>query len=57
MKTLLGSSRLRALALNCSSVSWGKGKAEVEAMNKTRSEVEEVILTGEISNRMNQKYV
>ena len=42
MKTLLGSSRLRALALNCSSVSWGKGKAEVEAMNKTRREVEEV---------------
>ena len=31
MKTLFGSSRLRALALNCSSVSWGKGKAEVEA--------------------------
>ena len=57
MKTLLGSSRLRALALNCSSVSWGKGKAEVEAMNKTRREVDEVILTKEISNRMNQKYV
>ena len=57
MKTLLGSSRLRALALNCSSVSWGKGKAEVEAMNNTRSEVEEVILTKEISNRVNQKYV
>ena len=57
MKTLLGSSRLRALALNCSSVSWGKGRAEVEAMNNTRSEVEEVILTKEISNRVNQKYV
>ena len=57
MKTLFGSSRLRALALNCSSVSWGKGKAEVEAMNKTRREVDEVILTVEISNRMNQKYV
>ena len=57
MKTLLGSSRLRARALNCSSVSWGKGKAEVEAMNKTRREVDEVILTVEISNRMNQKYV
>ena len=57
MKTLFGSSRLRALALNCSSVSWGKGKAEVEAMNKTRREVEEVILTKEISNRVNQKYV
>ena len=57
MKTLLGSSRLRALALNCSSVSWGKGKEEVEAMNKTRSEVEEVILTKEISNRVKQTYV
>ena len=57
MKTLLGSSRLRARALNCSSVSWGKGKAEVEAMNKTRREVDEVILTKEISNRVNQKYV
>ena len=57
MKTLLGSSRLRALALNCSSVSWGKGRAEVEAMNKTRSKVEEVILTKEISNRVKQTYV
>ena len=57
MKTLLGSSRLRALALNCSSVSWGKGRAEVEAMNKTRREVQEVILTKEISNRMRQTYV
>ena len=57
MKTLLGSSRLRALALNCSSVSWGKGREEVEAMNKTRREVEEVILTKEISDRVNQKYV
>ena len=57
MKTLLGSSRLRARALNCSSVSWGKGKAEVEAMNNTRSEVDEVILTKEISNRVEQTYV
>ena len=57
MKTLFGSSRLRALALNCSSVSWGKGKAEVEAMNNTRSEVEEVILTKEISDRVKQTYV
>ena len=57
MKTLLGSSRLRALALNCSSVSWGKGKAEVEAMNKTRREVDEVILTKEISDRVKQTYV
>ena len=57
MKTLLGSSRLRALALNCSSVSWGKGREEVEAMNKTRREVDEVILTKEISNRVKQMYV
>ena len=57
MKTLLGSSRLRARALNCSSVSWGKGREEVEAMNKTRSEVEEVILTKEISNRVKEMYV
>ena len=57
MKTLLGSSRLRARALNCSSVSWGKGKAEVEAMNNTRSEGDEVILTKEISNRVKQTYV
>ena len=54
---MLGSSRLRARALNCSSVSWGKGREEVEAMNKTRREVEEVILTKEISNRVNQTYV
>ena len=57
MKTLLGSSRLRALALNCSSVSWGKGREEVEAMNNIRREVEEVILTKEISNRVKEMYV
>ena len=48
MSTLFGSSRLRARALNCSLVNWGKGRAEVEAMNKTRKEEEETILTQEI---------
>ena len=49
MSTLFGSSRLRARALNCSSVNWGKGRAEEEAMNKTRKEEEEeTILTREI---------
>jgi len=47
IRTLLGSSRLRARALNCSSVNWGKGRAEAEVMKMTRRE-EETILTHEI---------
>ena len=47
IRTLFGSSRLRARALNCSSVNWGKGRAEAEVMKMTRRE-EETILTHEI---------
>ena len=56
INTLFGSSRLRARALNCSSVNWGKGRAEVEAMNMTRREEEETILTQEIVFRAAMDY-
>ena len=56
INTLFGSSRLRARALNCSSVNWGKGRAEAEVMNKMRKEEEETILTQEILFRATTDY-
>ena len=57
ISTLFGSSRLRARALNCSSVNWGKGRAEAEAMSKMRKEEEEeTILTQEILFRATTDY-
>ena len=44
MSTLFGLSRLRARALNCSSVNWGKGRAEAEAIINIMRDKEAILI-------------
>ena len=41
---MFGLSRLRARALNCSSVNWGKGRAEAEAIINIMRDKEAILI-------------